>query len=371
MNRVSLLYCWGLVACASGQGPPDGKLEPVPVSTAGEGSAFFGPAEIYKILEKSQVLYEIATDASVSETPIAEIIEPKEPEKTVSSYLELKDEDGSGQRRLSISEPPTEIAELHERAFIAFRGHAFEEARDLYTAAAELRPDYFKTFTYLGNTYFVLGDLERAATTLRKAVSMNPVDYQAHLFLGDTYFQLGKLTEAKFHLTWAYVLNRNNPIVQKRLDVTLRELRLRRRLGFIELAVTIEETDENKVALRFGNEEAMRWFPLANCMACWTYENECRDRDEAPELPVRISMYRECLLNQTISIAMRLEQDQPVPSDERRLHQAVNAGYLDALIYWEIAAKRLPIIVFLLEDEDRERIHSYIQMFVFGSSITT
>lgn len=333
--------------------------------------AFFGPAEIYKILEKSAVLYEIGTDESVHQTPVEEIIEPKEPEKTVSSYLELRDEEGSGQRRLSISEPPAEVAELHERAFAAFRGHAFQEARDLYIAAAEIRPDYFKTFTYLGNTFFVLGDLDRAATTLRQAVALNPVDYQAHLFLGDTYFQLGQLEEAKHHLTWAYVLNRNNRIVQKRLDVTLNELRLRRRLAWLDVAVTIEETDENKVSLRFGAEEDMRWFPLANCMACWTYENECRSRDEAPDLPVRISMYRECLLNQTIAISMRLEDGQSVPADERRLHQAVNAGFLDALIYWEIAAKRLPIIVFLLDDEDRERIHRYIQMFVFTAGITT
>ena len=370
MYRRPVLLWLGLIACASGP-----KLEPAAVEEPelpGENSSsFFGPAEIYGILDRSKVLYEIDTDSSIGEIPLAEVIEPKEPEKTVSSYLELRDTDGSGQRRLSISEPPAEIAELHERAFAAFRGHAFTEARDLYIVAAELRPDYFKTFTYLGNTYFVLGDLERAATTLRQAVAMNPVDYQAHLFLGDTYYQLGKLTEARHHLTWAYVLNRNNPIVQKRLDATLDQLHLRRKAGWIEVAVAIEETDENKVSLRFGSEEATRWFPLANCMACWTYETECKSRDEAPELPVRISMYRECLLNQPIAIAMRLEEGQTVPADERRLHQAVNAGYLDALIYWEIAAKRLPIIVFLLEEVDRQRIHDYIQMFVFTNGITT
>lgn len=358
------------MACASG--PPAQPATTAGSETRGEIiPPFFGPAEIYKILERSPVLYEIGTDPSITEIPLAEVVEPKEPEQTVSSYLELKDEDGSGQRRLSISEPPPEITELHERAFLEFRGHSFQAARDLYLAAAELRPDYFKTYTYLGNTFFVLGDLERAAATLRQAIALNPVDYQAHLFLGDTYFQQGKLTEARHHLTWAYVLNRNNPIVQKRLDATLEELHLRRKQGWLEVAVTIEETDENKVSLRFGSEEASRWFPLANCMACWTYESECKARDEAPELPVRISMYRECLLNQTISISMRLEEGQPVPSDERRLHQAVNAGYLDALIYWEIAAKRLPIIVFLLEDADRQRIHDYIQMFVFSSGITT
>lgn len=362
----------GLSACASAPAPspapPPGEPKPPPETPP---PAFFGPAEIFKVLEASQVLYEVGTDDSVSATPVGEIMEPKEGEKTVSSYLELRDEDGSGQRRLSVSEPPPEVAELHERAFLAFRGHAFQEARDLYLAAAELRPDYFKTFTYLGNTFFVLGDLDRAATALRQAVALNPLDYQAHLFLGDTYFQQGRLEEAKHHLTWAYVLNRNNRIVQRRLDVTLQELRLRRMPGWLDVAVTIEETDENKVALRFGSEEDLRWFPLANCMACWTYENECRERDEAPDLPVRISMYRECLLNQSISISMRLEEGQSVPTDERRLHQAINAGFLDALIYWEIAAKRLPIIVFLLDDEDRERIHRYIQMFVFTAGMTT
>ena len=125
------------------------------------------------------------------------------------------------------------------------------------------------------------------------------------------------------------------------------------------------ERSGGDVALKFDREGGTRWLALAACMACWAYEEQCNGRAPSEDDPVRFAMYRECLVNQAASIAVRQDNDKPIPNDEQVLLKAIEDGYIEAIIFWEIIADAAPLIVYLLPQEVQKSILRYIDTYDF------
>ena len=375
-----LLISAALAGCASSSPP---TVAAAPSATVAEGDdegeaaapdadreRILRPDEIFDILEKSAIAYAILENPSVEAQNLAETTDQPVPRsRPVDAYTALFD-NGAGQpRSVRPHRPPEAIAELFGKAGEAFAAGELDVARQLYAQAGELEPDYFKIFTYLGNTLHLLGREADAEAALLRAIELNPVDYQALLFLGDTYYTMGQYHRAKAVLLRAYMLNRGSEAVKERLESTLARLELRLAPEPLRPAFEVVRIDEDKVEIRFAGEGSLRWMAMAACMACWAYEEACYGRTSEDTDPLRLSMYRECIINQAAAIAVRRDKEgETIPEDEHALLRAVEGGYLEAVIFWEVVGTVAPLVIYLLPQDAQDDILRYIEQFAIEST---
>lgn len=325
------------------------------------------PDEILSILERSKVNYELRSDrpiepsALINLTP-SRLVHPR----PIDPFLTVR-QPQKGELELHSVRPPEEVTEIFEAGRNAFMAKDFNAAATLFARAVELKPDYFKSYTYLGNALYFLGEMRRAEIALERAVELNPMDYQAHLFLGDTYYQQAKYHRAKASLLEAYLLNRTSEVVLDRLRTTLAKLNLKLREPRLTPRFAIRSNSGGKVIIDFDQQVGLKWLPLGACLACWTFEKQCSKRSPEKVDPLRLSMYRECLINQAATTAVRVQNAEPISDEEAQLHSAIEDGYLEAIIFWEVIAARAPIVVFLLPESSKDRVRSYIQRYVIQS----
>lgn len=350
-----------MAACATGGAGPG--------LVGGEGiSGLLRPDQIDTILRASRRTYRVTATSPVEPTPLAQVVEldPIGEPRRVDPFLEVHEVGGKVQLRSHL--PDEAIEPIFSLAGEAFAARDFEAARRLYLRAIEARPEYFKSYTYLGNALYFLGRYLEAEAVFHRALALNPFDYQAHLFLGDTLHQLGSYRRAKDALTRAFMLNRENPVVLDRLRSTLARMHLAVREDRLVPPVRIEREGADRVTIHLDRNEGTQWYALAACLACWAYEEQCGARARPEQDPLRLAMYRECLLNQAASIAVRFEENAPITPDERALLAAIEDGFLEAIVFWEVVAPRAPVVILLLPEGLRESIVAYIERYVFVST---
>jgi tetratricopeptide (TPR) repeat protein len=348
--------------------PAGGSPAAAPAEAPGPGDVL-RPDQILAILERSPIEYRFAAEAPVEGIALAAVLDLGLPApRPVDPFVEVRAEGPEGQKRLLSSRPPRAIEDVFERAGAAFEAEEFEVARGLWARAAELQPGYFKSYTFLGNALHRLGDYARAEVALRRALELNPFDYQALLFLGDTYHQLGDHGRAKAMLSRAFMLNRRSPAVLDRLSAALAKHALRVRQGRLTPGIRIEQEGPGKVTLRFDQAEGHRWLPLAACLACWRFEDACSARAPRDQDPLHLGMFRECLIQQAASLAVRRDHDGGLRADEAALLGAVEEGYLEALIFWEVIGEAAPPVILLLPEEVQDDILRYIEKYVFTTT---
>jgi len=301
-------------------------------------------------------------DPALQARPLAEVLglPPTDPDP-VDPFLEvLRDDDG--RPRLVRALPPDGVSAAFEAGAEAFSAGRHDEAVSLYEEVVAAAPEYFKAHTYLGRARQFAGRPKAAFEALSEATRLNPLDYQAHLFKADVLEELEDEDGARRALVRAYALNRTNAVVEDRLRRLLPRLDLRLADPLLRPRLAIEENDG---AIDVRLSPGGRWAAMGLCLACWAHEPECSNRSSTDADPLRLAMYRECVLNQVATLAAR---DRELTPDDRRLVQAVQEGYLEAILLWEVLAVRLPALVFLLPPETREDIEDYIDRHVFESS---
>lgn len=353
----------GLTACASSTPAPP----PLDTNTD-ETSGLFRPDQIAAILAASGIEYVPISDMPVARQEVPALMSrPSKNTGPMDPFVEVKRRP-DGRPHLESSRPGPEVEALFDAGTSACEARDFEAARTIYARAVELAPDYFKAYTYLGNSLYQLGDYRRAEVAFERALSINPIDYQALLFLGDTYYQLGDYGRSKSVLTRAFMINRDNPAVLERLQAALAKLSLRVRDVRLAPPVKIQRVAHRRVEMRFDKDQGLRWLALAACMACWAYEDECRGRSPVDEDPLRLQMHRECLINQAASIAVRRAHEEELGVSEGLLLDAIEDGYLEAIIFWEIIASHAPVVILLLPEAVQADILEYIERYVFQTT---
>lgn len=362
-----------LTTHCAGSGPADGLTNADGLRASGDAADLAGllrPDQIETILRSSKLVYRVRANRVVQSAKLTEIVDAKDKNEArkMDPFLEVRRDNGKVELRSHA--PDAELEPIFAKASQAFAARDFEGARRLYLEAVKAEPLYFKSYTYLGNSLYFLGRYVEAEQAFLEALRLNPFDYQAHLFMGDTLHQLGHYERAKHALTKAFMLNRENEVVQERLRSTLAKMSLSLRTHRVAPPVRIEAGVGDEVLIRLDRDRGKDWYPLAACMACWAYENRCKARAEPERDPLRLAMYRECLLNQAASVAARKETKDPVSPDDASLLAAIEDGYLEAIVFWEVVASRAPAVMLLLPKSLRDDVIEYIDRYVFVSTQT-
>lgn len=93
-------------------------------------------------------------------------------------------------------QPNPKAREYFDQAEARFKEEKTREAIALYLRATEADPGFTDAWLYLGDCYFVLGELDKAETHFRKAISLEPSYARAWRFLSDNFAKGGKREEA-------------------------------------------------------------------------------------------------------------------------------------------------------------------------------
>jgi tetratricopeptide (TPR) repeat protein len=321
------------------------------------------PKDFYTLIDRSKAFYKVQTmqlEAPVDFVPAKPTGEP-----IINPYLRLTEESDS--IFLIEDKPQGEIIKIFKMADKHLFYRRYEEAIGAYREAMAVDSTYFKTWSYLGNTYYLMGRYEEALRFLKRALELNEIGFQEYCFLADTYYSLGDLRKAQECITYAYMLNKLNPEVQAILNDVLDNLGLIVRQDRLRFPLEVKKIDKKTCEINFPTEDDFNFIALGNCLACWQMEKRFkpywwgyRQKKYFNEL-----MIKECLLNQAMWTDGLLREGKTISQQEKMLQEAVREGYMNALLVWEIGASQDPGVIFYLPPDQRDIVVDYIKKYVF------
>jgi tetratricopeptide (TPR) repeat protein len=263
----------GAAATPPGQGaaapPPEGE---------DESSKLHEPRELFDLMERSSIVYELDLDDSLP-APAGD------PARVLPNQLVLKKKGGG--TTLTAYELSSEANEILGKAEKAFEEKDYDRAMALYEKLRAIAPDYHHALTLIGDVHFARGDYE-------KAVACKEWDYAPR-----------------------YSLSREG----------------------------------GKVKVRFAEE----WMGYAIAKAIWKYEPGYAESMEGPDYQERtISM-----LEEKEALLGALATNKKLTS----VSQAIEDGYVDEFIVYEVLARKSPGALVLLPPDYFDRLLRYVDTY--------
>jgi tetratricopeptide (TPR) repeat protein len=217
------------------------------------------PAEILKIMTDSKMHYLVGQ--------LENKVKPRDQSMNLNfnNVYRVSTADGVESRLYSIS---PELKKMVDKAEEAFGKDNTGDARKFYLKALDIDPKYYTIMTYVGQTYGIEKDWDKAIEWYEKTIKLNYIDYMAHWFLADAYHDVGRIEEAKKEILIAHVLNRNNPRILSSLKRILRSNKLAWKDWVFNPQYTILQKTNDSIDIKYGEG----WLAYAMTKAIWAYE---------------------------------------------------------------------------------------------------
>ena len=230
------------------------------LSVAAQETKIHSPAEIFKIMDASKISYEIAP----MDIPI---LSDSDPENiNINNCYRVTTASGFSTKKYSLKATTQAIFDKGENEFSS---HNYAEARKYYQQAFDADTNFFTALTYIGQTYGIEKNWDKAIETYQKVTSKNYIDYMAHWFLGDCYIEKGRNADAMKEIMIAHILNRNNPRIKEAL-FNIMETNKKKYDDSWQFTPQMELTkiDDKKVKVAYKGV----WLGYALAKAVWQFE---------------------------------------------------------------------------------------------------
>ena len=298
------------------------------------------PPEILKIIEDSQLCYEISEN---NDMPASE----KSP-RILPPDLYLKQEDaGYSLAQFSISDKACQVL---EQAETAFKSKDFTKAIELYNQVLIMQPDFYYILTMIGDTYYNLGLYENAKTFLLQSIEKNFISYQAHWFLSDTYYKIGDIDSALKEITIAHLLNVNNQGIQKGIRYYRTKLQRPWKEWTFDPQYNLSK-DGDKVTIKASEE----WLGYALVKALWAYEPGYVESMLGEPRGTRMVVWPE--EQEAVVVLMAAN------NKFKNIEEVFEKGYFTEFITYEMLGKKYPDALVLMPREAFMRIVEYVNAF--------
>jgi tetratricopeptide (TPR) repeat protein len=316
-----------------------GKMEEAPAE--GSKPSLHTPDEIYKIMEKSSLTYEI--DIKESLPPPA-----AESPRVLSSEL-LLTQQGDDLQLVAMT-PSAGAREALDAAEQAFEKKEYASAIEGYRKVLEIDPSFVHALTLLGDVYYSRAEYDQAAESFQKAIDRNFADYDAHWFLADTEWKLGNKAQAIEEITIAHLLNVNHEKLKQAL------LRLRDEIGrpwkdwdYSPRFTLSRDGGKIKVVAQEG------WIGYALVKAVWAYEPGYAESAAGPDYG------KNAMTDQEEKEALLAVLNDP--KSPQQLSRIVDDGYVNEFLYYEVLARGHPAAIVLLPRELFMRVVHYVDTY--------
>jgi len=321
---------------------------------------YHSPEQILLLLTNSNVTYSI------------ESVESDDLEKTESEsklvqhgiYL-VKDKDGhillnNYDNDYALDQDILDDLQKAEKYF--FKGY-FEDAREMYKEILDEMPHNSQIMTYIGQSYGIEKEYDKAARWYQKAINANYLDYMAHWFLADIYYIQEKYRKAFDEILVAHVLNRNNPRIFNKMNEILESNNLEYQDWKFDPGCLVTEESEGKISLKYDKSEP-EWMMYMLCKALWAYEPGYKESmlENTREIS-RIVEEKECLTAMAMGHKNK-NGDQPSKIKALKVYmESLEKGFASDYILYEIIMKENPLLPYMIEQKKIKDMVKYLIQF--------
>ncbi len=315
--------------------------------TISVGQEMHTQAEILKIMEKSRVTYVLSN--------LENEILPSDRTDNLNygQYYRVTNENEILTYKYEINEDAKEYLSKAEQLF---QDDKFKMTRDMYLKVLEVDSTYYQVMTYIGQTYGIEGDFNKAIEWYIKTIELNYIDYMAHWFLADAYKSQNKLDKAVDEITIAMILNRNNPRIMKALIDIYALKKLKTSDWVFNPQMQIDSTGVNKVKIIFN----MDWFGYALVKAVWLYEPGYKESMGAKESSFSTTEEKECLVSLIATIHTIDKKRLKKYPEFNALQLAFDHKMVNEYIFYEIILLDYPFVAYQLTEEFINDIKDYV-----------
>lgn len=308
------------------------------------GQEIHSPAEIFEILEKSPVTYELnALEGEISPPD-------RSSKLNYNHYYRLVDADGISTYPYQVKD---EIKELLSNAEEHFFEKEFSSARNMYLKVLDVDPTYYQVMTYIGQIYGIEGDFDTAIEWYTKAITVNYIDYMAHWFLADAYKIRGEIDKAVDEITIAIILNRNNPRIKNLLDEIYGMKKLKTADWVFNPQMDIDSIGANRVRVAFNSD----WLGYAMVKALWMYEPNYKESMGVKDGAFSTIEEKEAFVSLMANMNKKKLKKYP---ELKALQLALDKQMIDEYIFYEIVLIDHPFVAYQLSEEMVHDIKDYV-----------
>lgn len=317
------------------------------LSTYAQKTKLHSTDEILKLMTDSKIAYELEM--------LEKKIEPIDRSSNLNfnNVYRISNDKGFSTRTYKESEA---LLVLHNKAEAYFVKNDYANARLYYKKTLELDSTYYKDITYVGQTYRLEGDKLEAEKWYKKAVGLNYIDYMAHWFLASMYSERNERELALNEILTAHILNRNNP----RILEAMKKIVNQNKREYADWAFTpqyeLEKITDSKIRIRTD----ILWMGYANAKALWAYEPGFKEsmgfeKDQQFVQPED----KDALL--ALAVLGQVDKEHTKTDDIKALIYALDKGYINEYLFYEIYLPKMPSIGYQLPDDFMKSIIQYIK----------
>src|SRR5690554_3322466 len=308
------------------------------------GQNLHTPAEIFEIMDKSSVVYELH--------PLETQIMPLDRTDNLNANDRYRVEDAS-QIWSHEYEIDSVTESYYKQAEAYFHEREFIKAREIYLKALEADSSFYKVMTYIGQTYGIEKDFDTAIAWYKRTIALNYIDYMAHWFLADAYKEKGELDNALDEITIAMILNRNNPRIEKSFKNIYALKKLETDDWTFTPQIEIESLGENNVKIAFGED----WLGYAMVKALWNFEPGYKATMGVEEGSFSTLEEKESLASLMVTFDKKKLKKNP---EFKALQLAFDLDRIDEFIFYEIVLPQYPFVAYQLPESFINDIKDYV-----------
>jgi tetratricopeptide (TPR) repeat protein len=263
---------------------------------------YHSPAQIFKILTESKVIYNIGSLKT-------DLPDEKDEDLPLNQHGVYIGKNEAGQSVLKMYELSPDAMVYVRNGENYFQSGEMEKARTEYLNALETSPNNSQLMTFIGQTYGIDENYQKEEEWYKKAIKANYIDYLAHWFLADIYLIKADTKKTVEEITIAHVLNRNNPRLFQKLTIIYNEKGLRYTGWKFRPHYKMAKNDDNSISPEYDSEHP-EWMMYMLCKAVWAHEPGYKKNmlKNAQEIP-RLVEEKECLVN-LVRLHIKLTRNQ-------------------------------------------------------------
>ncbi|MCB9497784.1 MAG: tetratricopeptide repeat protein [Fibrobacteria bacterium] len=326
-----------------------------------DGSRFLPLPEILRVIDTSAVKYSIEKrdggvfDVRVPQRPQVQTLDP--------SWHLVTTAEGAVSLDTFVVVPAARP--YLRRAEEAVGAMAWDSALVQYRKAWDLDTTNAKILTWIGNSYFQVGQLDSARRWLERAVDRNPIDYQAYFFLSDLALEQGDRVRARREFARALLFARDNMNLRRFGFRLLDPDGLEVSDGPFRFGAEVSGSGAHGVSVGFSEFSDA---PFGCTLAALRYD-PAFEGFRASDPSGLLTLFN-AVLNQAVRtkiLVMGSDSTEVTPT-RRILADLLDHDLLFAAVWWEFSSTNSPVAIAVAPPPLREQALRYIEEYLIRPS---
>ncbi len=318
------------------------------------GQRIHEPAEILRMMEKSEIVYTIDTlIQEKKEARYNDIGQKSERLVRIATETEV---------RLDEERPLNENKKLKNKLKKGDKNLGKgknEKARVCFTKANEISPSDTRIINRIGDSYFYEKDYPSAVFWYDRALEFNSINTDALVQSALAHMEMGDSEKALSRISLAHIYNRNDKKVLEQLKTVYEKFGLNYNDTHFEPVYKLSKNDDKNIKIEYGHSI---WAAYAAVKAVWKFEpNYSQDMAKLSRQTEDIIREKEAVFNALLTYESLEDSNKAKQFPLLALLSEISIkGQIDNFIMYEIISRIDPLYPLLLSSEKQESLKNYL-----------